>query len=92
MIRYRDSLNLFSLPLIILLLFWAVVRRKPVADEIDLQVKDALLDELYYALPVPENLIERWAVQVLIEWIYRERGALAALNSAGVRMVGFLRK
>lgn len=90
--RSRHFSLVFSFPLWVLVALWLLIRRKPVIDEVDIAVKDSLLDEIYYALPVPGNRLENNLVTGLVEWIYRERGALVTLNQAGVRVIGFLKK
>lgn len=90
--KTRHFSLVFSFPLWVLIALWLIIQRKPMIDEVDIAVKDSLLDEIYYALPVPQTRLENRLVTKLVEWVYRERGALVTLNQAGVRAIGFLEK
>jgi hypothetical protein len=75
-----------------LLAAWLDLRRQPRFTAADLAAYDALLSEVYYALPVPANAFERWAAVRLIEWIYRERSLVALAQGVGIGLCGTLRR
>lgn len=75
-----------------LLAAWLNLHRQWRLTAADLEAYDALLSDIYYALPVPANAFERWAAVHLIEWIYRERSLIALAQGAGVGLCGALRR
>jgi hypothetical protein len=86
-----NSLGLLSLPLWILILAWQLMRRDSLVTEAELKEYDALLETLYYALPVPHGRAETWMVTQVVEWIQRERDAVTTARQLGVVLVGGLR-
>ncbi|HML40377.1 MAG TPA: hypothetical protein PKD23_06825 [Bellilinea sp.] len=71
---------------------WLKLRRQRRFTAADLEAYDALLSDVYYALPVPAGALETWAVRSLLEWIYRERSLVAVAQGAGVGLFGTLRR
>lgn len=86
----RSALTLLGFPVLVLVAFALVIQKPQRYSQEDMQDRDSLLSALFYALPVPQNLVQRWLVNRLVEWIYRERGALWTLLQLGVAEVGSL--
>lgn len=88
----RNAITLLSFPLHYLIIFALVLPKPERYTPEDIQDRDSLLGALFYALPTPRNIFQRWLINKLIEWIYRERGALFTLLQIGVSEVGYLPK
>ena len=50
----------------------------------------AILERVYQALPVPQNVYEKWLVGRMIQLIDQEKAAIAVLSEAGVAFAGRL--
>lgn len=88
----RNAITLLHFPLGMLIIFALIIPKPQRYSPEDLQDRDSLLSALFYSLPVPRNLFQRWLVNQLVEWIYRERGALFTLIQLGVGEIGYLPK
>lgn len=87
----RNAITLMTnFPIGMLILFAIILPKPQRYSQEDLQDRDSLLSALFYALPVPRNLFQRWIVNRLVEWIYRERGLVCTLLQIGVAEVGYL--
>ncbi len=83
---------LFYLPLWMVVAVWVILRRKKALDENDLAMRAMLLNDIYYALPVPKGRFERMLIQKIIAYIEREKAAMLDLQRLGVRGIGMLPK
>lgn len=88
----KNAITLLGLPLIFLIVLALITPKKTNVTLEDMQDRDSLLSALFYALPIPRNLFQRWLVNQLAEWIYRERSALFVLHQIGVNEIGVLPK
>lgn len=86
----RNAVTLLKFPLHIVILFAMILPKPDRYTPEDIQDRDSLLSALFYALPIPRSLFQRWLINKLVEWIYRERGALCTLLQVGVTEVGYL--
>ena len=81
--------TIFDLPLQVILLVW-LLRAHHKLDEKYLREYGAMLDWLYYLLPVPHGWLAKWLTARLIEWVDRERGRVQLLLQLGFVLVGKL--
>lgn len=88
----HNAIMLLSFPLPMLLIFAMILPKTGHYSQQDMQDRDSLLSALFYALPIPRNFFQRWLVNQVVEWIYRERGSLFTLMQLGVSEVGYLPK
>lgn len=88
----RNAITLLHMPIVMLVIFALLIPKPQRYSQTDLQDRDSLLSALFYALPIPKNIFQRWLLNRLVEWIYRERGALFTMMQIGVAEVGYLPK
>jgi hypothetical protein len=88
----KNTARVFSLPLWVIVFCWLLIGRRPDTAGGDEPLGLYLvLDDLFYALPVPRRRLERRMVTRLVEWIRSEQTRLVALSD-GVGMIGALSK
>ncbi len=87
-----NAIALLHFPIFILIVLALLIPKPQQYSLEDLQARDSLLSALFYALPTPapRNLVQRWLINKLVEWIYQERGALYTLLQVGVSEIGYL--
>lgn len=88
----KSLFAVFYLPLWMLVAVWIVLRRKSAFDEADMAMRAILLNDIYYALPVPKDRLERIIVTAIIRYIDREKAALLEMSRMGVGGIGVLPK
>jgi len=86
----KNAITMLGFPLIFLIVFALIIPKKTNLTLEDMQDRDSLLSALFYALPIPRTHLQRWLVNKLAEWIYRERSAMFVLHQIGVNEIGVL--
>lgn len=88
----KSLFAVFYLPLWMMVAVWIVLRRKQALDEADMAMRAILLNDIYYALPVPGDRLERMIVTAIIRYIDREKAAMLEMSRMGVSGIGVLPK
>ncbi|GAP11774.1 hypothetical protein BECAL_02967 [Bellilinea caldifistulae] len=88
----KSLFAVFYLPLWMLVAVWIVLRRKQAFDEADMAMRAIMLNDIYYALPVPKGRLERMIVTAIIRYIDREKVAMLKMSRMGVSGIGVLPK
>ena len=88
--KFKNTARLFALPLWLLVLAWLIIGRRRAATNDDWLSLHQVLDDLFYALPVPATRFERLVVPRVIGWIRARQAELVDTPSGAA--IGVLAK